>query len=396
MAEIVIYCDGISDELAAEQFLRRGPLRKARVERLPRLAEAPAILRPLLSWERIDWVVVKDESVCCTIELSRHGYTGDHGFQRFARLFRSASLGVPTIYFTPFSRTRLNEMDDGGGSPRNVAPELFETLFELEEQFDVPCLAIDWPVRDDGQPSPLGDRSTLATLNRLAELVAAIVEAPASGTRAVVADEFPGVVEGMRKHAALPYRGGDTRGTVALPIDVGAPEWVYDFLPETYFAAGKAEKTLASLALDSCSQRPVSGGGGSKWWAKPGEAWVQYLGYQWRPDPSCGLIALSATKARALGVPLIVVWPRVFSSAQGKRLEMLAALDELKRHRRGPLASEMRKHGRTEQIEGFSKRVSVRPGQFGVFSSSSKIGRVLEETASALVLGDEVLLFKAR
>ena len=33
------------------------------------------------------------------------------------------------------------------------------------------------------------------------------------------------------------------------------------------------------------------------------------------------------------------------------------------------------------------------PGSFGVFSAASKIGRVLEETANAVVLGDVVLAF---
>src|SRR5438046_752159 len=100
--DVTIFCDELSDELLASAYLCNGSLTQARVERLPSLARAPEVLKPLLRWERHDWVVVRDGVITCTVEFSRHGYTGDNSFQRFARLFRAASLGAPTIYFTPF------------------------------------------------------------------------------------------------------------------------------------------------------------------------------------------------------------------------------------------------------------------------------------------------------
>jgi hypothetical protein len=391
----VIYCDSDSDEMAARLFLLKGPLTGFRIQRLPSLAQAPDFLKPLLTWERLDWVVVIDGEIRCTVELSRHGYTGDHGFQRFARLFRSASLGIPTIYFTPFARTRINELDEGQSSPRNVAPELFSTLIELEDDFGVACLAVNWPVRaDDGQPATLQDPVTRPVMERLAELVGRVATEPPTRSPQLVSEEFPELAMAMNEHARIGYRGGDTRGAIDLPIAIGSPTWIYDFLPDEYFRIGKGEKVLASLALDSCASRPVVGDGDPSTWSNPGQAWTQYLGYQWRPDPACGLIALSATKARARNIPLIIVWPRVFASADGKRTEMLEALREFKVSGAGPLGDEMRKHGRAPKIAAFSDRVSDRSNQFGVFTAASKIGRVLADTSDALVLGDKVLTFK--
>ncbi len=73
---------------------------------------------------------------------------------------------------------------------------------------------------------------------------------------------------------------------------------------------------------------------------------------------------------------------------------MLRSLEQFKASMTGPLADEMRRHGRETQIPGFSRRVSTRPTQFGVFPANSKIGRVVGEIADALVLGDEVLTFE--
>lgn len=389
--KVVIYCDGESDELAAKLFLTSGSLKGAAVERLPTLAEAPGFLKPLLTWERLDWVVAVDDEVRCTIEISRHGYTGDNGFQRFARLYRSASLGIPTVYFTPFNRTRLNELDESQSNPRNVAPELFLTLADLQKRFGVACLAVAWPTKStNGQPAPMQDPDVQPVMARLGDFVARCLQVDPSETPGVLSAEFPDLDAAMKAHAEKAFRGGDTRHAVTLPIDIGDPTWIYEFLPESYFRLGKAEKALATLALDSCATRPVDGAG-PPFWKDNGKAWVLYLGYQWRPDPSCGLIALAAAQAHSQRCPLIVVWPRVFQAKDGQRAKMLEALTQFKTTADGPLKDELEKHGRTSAIQTFSDRVSVDPGQFGVFTPGSKIGRVLSETASALVLGDAVL-----
>jgi hypothetical protein len=361
------------------------------VARLPTLARAPEHLRPLLTWERLDWVVTRGEEVCCTVEFSRHGYTGDNGFQRFARLYRSASLGIPTIYFTPFSRTRLNELDEGRESPRNVAPELFQTLKLMDEEFEVACLAVDWPKGPTGTPFPLTHAAVIPTLATLCALVADLTTVRRSESKAAVASRYPQLVAAMETQAAIPFRGTATRGNLTLPVDVERADWVIQWLPSRYFGSGKADKVLALLALNSCESRPIVGSG-KRFWTKPGDAWVLFLGYQWRPDPASGLIALAAARAKRQNLPLIVVWPRVFLEDGAARQHLLTALSDFQAGRAAAIAHELERLGRTsDAIEAFRRRVSVDPNQFGLYAPDSKAARILAETAQTLVLGDAVI-----
>jgi hypothetical protein len=390
-AAVTVYCDERSDEILAERYLVAHALPEAVVARLPSLAKAPLLLRPLLTWERLDWVVTVGDRICCTVEFSRHGYTGDNGFQRFARLFRSASLGIPTVYFTPFSRTRLNELDDGRESPRNVAPELFQTLKLMSEEFSVACLAIDWPTAPNGTPSPLNDPAVTPTLNDLCSLVADFARAPPGASEALVAARYPQLTAAMDTQAGIAFRGTDTRRVVRLPVDVCRPEWVRKWLPANYFGSGKADKVLALLALESCAKRPIVGSA-KHYWTEAGEAWVLFLGYQWRPDPASGLIALAAARAKRLEIPLIVVWPRVFLSDGVARRGLLKALTDFRDGGSPTIAHELRRLGKTpEAIQAFRERLNVDAKQFGLYTPDSKPGRILAETAQTLVLGDAVV-----
>jgi len=142
----VIYCDEADDELLARKLFTEGPLANATIMRLPpRGVNLPPELALSLQWERSDWLITRDGVLVAAAELSKHGYTGDNGMQRFARLLRAPSLGIPVVYFTPFSRSRLNELDQGRNSPRNVSPEMFGELLNAGDKYGVPCLAIRWP-----------------------------------------------------------------------------------------------------------------------------------------------------------------------------------------------------------------------------------------------------------
>jgi hypothetical protein len=229
---LTIYCDELSDELLARRYLCRDGLADAGVERLPSLALAPEVLKPLLRWERHDWVVVRDATVVCTVEFSRHGYTGDNGFQRFARLFRSASLGIPTIYFTPFSRTRLNELDEGRQAPRNVAPELFQTLLRMSELYHVACLGMNWPTTRDGTAAPLTSPAAEPQVEQLCDLVRSVAASEPAASGDLVSEQFPEVITAMRAQAAIPFSGTATRGPappaggdLVIAVDLGvAPQ----------------------------------------------------------------------------------------------------------------------------------------------------------------------------
>ena len=382
-----IFCDELSDELLAKGYLCKGPLAGARIERLPALSRAPDLLKPLLRWERHDWVVVRDGVIVCTVEFSRHGYTGDNSFQRFARLFRAAALGAPTIYFTPFHRTRLNELDAGLQAPRNVAPELFQALLRMSDTFGVACLALHWPTALDGTAAPLTSPAATPQLEHLCSLVQALATADPAESRDIVAADFPDVLAAMKTQAALDFLGTATRGPLQLPAVVESSQWVWNWLPEGYFGGGKADKVLAALALGNDRQRSIVGNG-QRFWTAGGEAWVLFLGYQWRPDPACGLIALAAETA--VGKKL----PRVFYDRASKnRQAALKALAEFEATGTGPVYDQAVTFGLdAEAIERFRLRVSTDDKQFGAFAANSKAGRILSDVASAVVLGDVVLL----
>ena len=117
----------------------------------------------------------------------------------------------------------------------------------------------------------------------------------------------------MQKQAALARRGSQTRGKVKSPIDVSDPSWVHSWLPTGYFSSGKADKALQSPLSTPRDCFPlICNKKVARWWEEEGEARVLFLGYQWRPDPAAGLIALSAASAQAEKIPLVIVWPRVF------------------------------------------------------------------------------------
>jgi hypothetical protein len=388
-----IFCDELSDELLAKAYLCRGTFDEARVRRLPTLGRAPELLQPLLRWERHDWVIVRNNVVVCTVEFSRHGYTGDNGFQRFARLFRAASLGVPTIYFTPFNRTRLNELDDNRQAPRNVAPELFQALLRMGETFNIPCLALRWPTAQDGTTAPLTTTAVEVQLTRLCDLVRALSAADPLQGSALVARDYPEVVEAMKAQANIGFRGTATRGSVALPLEITSSPWVWEWLPDGYFGQGKADKVLAALALGTEKRRRIVGDG-DHFWTESGEAWVLFLGYQWRPDPACGLVALAAESAVRKDIPLVVVWPRVFYERDGEdRREALRALREFSTKGTGPVFDQsVTLDLDAETIARFRERVSISDNQFGTYTVNSKAGRILTDLANAVVLGDAVLL----
>lgn len=387
-----IYCDSLSDELLAKNWLTGGIFSGAQILRLPQLRQCAGILRDILEWERLDWIVEVQGQVRCAVELSRHGYTGDNSFQRFARLYRCAELGVPVIYFTSFSRTRLNEIEDGRLSPRNVAPELFQTLETMSMKFNVPCLAIDWPTGTDGTPLPLTSQDASPALQQMVNLVRYFSENSNVGANADLPRQFWAITQAMRDQASLPFTGGVTRTTIKLPIDMPSNEWVLATMPPRYFETGKADKCLASLALSSICRRPLIGpNSAGPWWGGKGLAQLLFLGYQWRPDPACGLIALSSVLAKAANAPLIVVWPRVFSADNRVRRTLLKALEQFANDGTGLLGAEIKRLGYDgTKIAAFRSRISTDAAQFGLLGMGTKTGRILSSTTAAIVLGDAV------
>jgi hypothetical protein len=392
MAGLTVYCDSLSDEELVREWhlLADGALRGATVARLPAPGSAPDVLRSLLNWERADWVIADDKRVFCVVEFSRHGYTGDNSFQRFARLYRAATLGIPSIYFTPFNRSRLNELDEGRNNPRNVSPELFQTMHAMSERIGVPMVAVSWPTAPNGAPLPLGSPAVASARDNVLLLVKRFMANPKARNSDLRTD-FPDVVAAMDRQAALPLRGTVVRTKVGLPIEIERSDWILKLLPPSYFSSGKADKVLAAMVLREVSDRPTAGDG-NDFWKQRGEAMVLFLGYQWRPDPASGLIALAAGQALAYGLKLIVVWPRVFAERGDAQRAAVSALKQFKDNGDGPIADEARRLRLAPQrLAQFRERLSTAEHQFGHYQAGSKVGRILTDTAQALVLGDKVL-----
>ena len=395
MTTFTIYCDKADDEELAEHVFRGGPLAAATIKRLPRRQNAPQSLQAFLSWERADWLITRDDRLVAAVEISRHGYTGDNGFQRFARLERASALGIPCIYFTPFSRTRNNELIEGPSSARNVAPEMFLALLNASEERGVPSIALRWPTDAEGTPYPLGVAETSRVESQLSDILSQWATRHNIDDRDAMWAATPqDVTEDMATQAAIAYRGSETRGLVTTPLDPRSLNWFWDFLPPKYFEYGKADKILAYAALLAAEMRAFEPGAPQHHpWRHEGQARVLYLGYQWRPDPTCGLIAYSGVLARAEGVPLIVVWPRVFLSDGPERQGLLSALQEFADHATGPIASYGHQLGRTaDTLAAFAARISTNSTQFGLFSERSKVARILAENADLVVFGDGLYL----
>ena len=387
--KFTIYCDKPEDVAFAQTVFTDGPLASAELKLLVRGADP--CLAEYLSWERADWIIVRDGAIVAIAEITEHGYTGDNGFQRFARPMRAAMLGVPFVYFSPFSRTRLNEMEDGSFNARNVAPEMFGALLQAGERYDVPCLAVRWPTDDHGQPVVLTRRHpSVVQLKSLMDEFA---------TRRIDDTGWsfvpPGVLDEMRVQAAIPYRVGETRLLATMPVDVEDSAWIWDLVPDDYYRSGKAEKVFAHAALDSTARRRLpQGAPGNGFWTRRGRAQVLYLGYQWRPDPATGLIAFSGALAERAGLPLVVVWPRVFMEDGPARQQLLKGWDELRVGRGSLLAHGQRLGIGSERLIGLGARANAgtREKQFGVFTPNSKVGRVMAEVADLVVFGDALYL----
>lgn len=394
-SEITIYCDEVSEELLAAEWLTGtqgfgSPV----IKRLPTLSAASKQLKPLLEWERQDWVIADDERILCTIEFSRHGYTGDNGFQRFARLYKAAQLGIPNIYFTPFSRSRRNELDEGLSNERNAAPELFKTLMSMSEVFQVPCLALAWPTDNYGTPLPFTSGAAKESLTILRQVITYLSSTKPRLSNHFLRPSFPSVIEKMEDQANLYFRGSETRGTISLPVDIFGRRWIEDFLPTTYFQYGKADKSLASLALNMLDRRELQAKPQDPYWKSMGKSRILFLGYQWRPDPTCGLIALAAAQ-QLKDERLVVVWPRVFLSNGPERKSAHSSLVQFKKSGQGPLRAELVKLGfSSERISEFRGRVNVSANQFGIFTPTSKPGRILRDCRALVIFGDGSILYE--
>lgn len=154
---IHVYCDEPADRTlflvlaSASNNLRQIP--KANVTVYPgyeALGPAREHILNLVREDRPDFIFTYRNRPFLVVEITEHGYTGDNPLQRFTRFATTAEERVPFVYFTPFARTRDDELDRATDpttlSKRRVNTNVFVGMLRLAEIFRVPMIALDWPM----------------------------------------------------------------------------------------------------------------------------------------------------------------------------------------------------------------------------------------------------------
>src|SRR5438874_1036933 len=140
---IHIYCDEESDRSLILGFRQLSkPLASVPVDNITiypaqNSSKLSPFLKALVSADRPDFVFTYEDKPFLVLELTEHGYTGDNGLQRFTRFAVCAEEKVPFIYFTPFQRTRDDELDESADpsklSRRHVNSNVFQGMLRLAE-----------------------------------------------------------------------------------------------------------------------------------------------------------------------------------------------------------------------------------------------------------------------
>jgi hypothetical protein len=127
----------------------------------------------LNSLDRHDVIIADDNEPILTIEQTNTVPSGHNLPQRFAKLIRSAEMGVPSIfYFQEFSRHSYSDK-----TLRFLNPRVLLAQFRMEILFDTTCLAAIWPT----DPRTSSYRTDSMAHAELAKLVDAIIKAHQTG-----------------------------------------------------------------------------------------------------------------------------------------------------------------------------------------------------------------------
>lgn len=107
----------------------------------------PAIIESLVSYDRPDIILLKGDNPIVVVEKTREVPTGHNVGQRIARIARAAELGIPVIFFLPFSARKH-------GTHTNVCEinaRVLTAMRRMTDIHDVPVLAVNWPSRENGE-----------------------------------------------------------------------------------------------------------------------------------------------------------------------------------------------------------------------------------------------------
>jgi len=365
-------------------------------------------IKGIIHYERVDFLFLYEENPFLAVEITAHGYTGDNPLQRFARIYFCAKESVPAIHCSPLARTRYDEIETLGrsASRRNLSSRLTEGFVRLWDVFETPVFVI--PIETDEIGLPLMNQIPTILFPVLNHIIEHHIDKQLWSCPIV--EEYMDIT---RKHSMDPnIRESEIRiDTVQQEqlrrITLNPIEFIA-VIGRDYFFKGKRDKLLALRALEvSNTEKIIVRSDESLVYHQEDldrivdeifedysedEFSILYSGYQWRPDPISGIVAIERARIGPERI-LILIWPRIFKDNSARRESLL---DEIHIMRRGEdcalsqlLIERMDKRRESGSfVVGFSRNKK----QFGLWNETSKPGRICNELCDMIILNDAVII----
>lgn len=435
---LLIYCDEQQDldlmiQLsAASPELSKIPAKNYRI--LPKSSkeiksQLPRSAAMVVTEERPDYCFIYKNIPSLIIELTEHGYTGDNPLQRFTRCAGAAENNIPYIYMTPFSRVRDDEMDQiGGGSKRNVNTDVFKGMSILSDTFNIPQLAINWPIASTGKPKKIPRSSTISEVRAVfGELISAI--------EVLIFQLGEDIIRGIdvRNNAFLISENAKLKSLYATSnrrdpgtryyVDrsgleklVGHPKAVFDNITKLdYFYKDKPERLIAYLCIEKAridcvvtpSGKIVKGEIAQKLiqsiitYSYFNKNLVYYTGYKWRSDPHSGVAVntdyifcrkASGKTTKDREASLVLVYPRVYLQYNSlSKAEIDSSLSELSSDC-GDLYDLFMDRYPACDLEDKKNNLLRSKDHVGVWSNGTKQARVFKRYCDLIILGDAIIV----
>ena len=434
-----IWCDKPADKLLLQSLKSiSGTINEVtKIDVLPpnsqiRTLQSLEFVKPLVKYDRADFLVFYRKSPILMVEMTEHGYTGDNSLQRFARLVNAGEEKVPVIYFTPFSRTRLDEIEatEEDTSKRHVSLNLFRGMKRISEIHHVPVIAVDWPVNQRGLPMTFqrnaSSEKKKAVFGKLSALLDHIIGCHTSQIERKVSIMDCAVIKSSLGNMDVVMSNIFLRETEVKLENVNFdtiarlimdPSRVIELLGEHYFFKGKDQKLIALLALTKSrigkiettenSLRDVPETSEEIMRIFPSElrkrnSVVYFCGYEKRSEPNGGIITnidyvicRTGPTTRNRVENLVVVWPRVFYSKESKTARFL--IDDLHKTVHGSNTSALHALiAKKVKLLGDDmtnhRYIAATTSSIGFWSETDTIGGICREFCDILILNDTVLL----
>jgi len=440
--EFEIWCDKEADRILLESLKSASNFLEdiANVNVMPSMAEISRnpkydFLRQIVNYDRADICIFHKRKPILIVEITEHGYTGDNSLQRFARIANSGELGIPFMYFTPFSRTRIDEIEasERATSKRRVSRHLFEGFRRIYDIHAVPIMPFDWIVDKKGLPKTV--KLTARAEEKIAifgELLRSIehfccchaldIEQRKNLSACPQVIERMGLVDELI--SKIPVRTSDVKASnvpFKTVVDlIYAPEKIAGFVGggEDYFFKGKDHKLVTLMCLQRSTIGKVQTTEGTMI-DKPSkkedlikllpkelsqrESVLYFCGYEKRSEPNGGIVVnldyclcRTGKTVKDRRYNLIVIWPRVFFDNGNTVLKSL--VEDLKMTANGNATVlsaliKTKSESRGEELSAH-KYVKFTKSSIGFWKEDDTIGRIYRSFCDILLLNDALLLGK--